>query len=247
MRIGWLGRIAPRMDLGATYATKVYMQDFDECRGLLAGGNFDIPSNFTLGAAFENEDVTLALELHRSFFGNVPELGNGGLNSVEDPAGKPLGDELGSGFNWKHQANYRMALIWHATPRLDVRTGFAYGRVPQVDSSANTATFTMLAPSRRASAARLLSRRCVRATQHGRQVPQRDRAAAEDRELDVLIRPQRFTARVIRKLWCTQFPRNHWATRPSSSDRNAASMAGSPCSDATSLITGATVCSMFAR
>jgi long-chain fatty acid transport protein len=147
VRIGWLGRIRPWLDVGATYATKVYMQDFDEYRGLLAGGNFDIPSNFTLGLALKNEDVTLALELHRIFFGNVPELGNGGLNSLDDPVGKPLGDEHGSGFNWKHQTNYRVALIWHATPRLDVRTGFAYGRVPQADRSANTATFTMLAPN----------------------------------------------------------------------------------------------------
>jgi long-chain fatty acid transport protein len=147
VRIGWLGRIRPWLDLGATYATKVYMEDFDEYRGLLAGGNFDIPSNFTLGLALKNQDVTLALELHRIFFGSVPELGNGGLNSLQDPVGKPLGDEDGSGFNWKHQTNYRVALTWHATPRLDLRAGFAYGRVPQADSSSNTATFTMLAPN----------------------------------------------------------------------------------------------------
>ena len=146
VRVGWLGRVTPWLDLGATYATKVYMQDFKEYRGLLAGGNFDIPSNFTLGAAFKNEDVTLALELHRIFFGDIPQLGNGVLNSLTDPQ-KPLGDKDGSGFNWKHQTNYRVALTWHATPRLDLRTGFAYGRLPQADSSANTASYSMLAPN----------------------------------------------------------------------------------------------------
>lgn len=147
VRVGWLGRLRPWLDVGATYATKVYMEDFHEYRGLLVGGNFDIPANFSMGLALKDEHVTLALEVHRIYFGNVPALANGVLNSLNDPTGKPLGDQHGSGFNWEHQTNYRVALIWHATPRLDVRAGFAYGRVPQADDSTNTASFTMLAPN----------------------------------------------------------------------------------------------------
>lgn len=146
VRFGWLGMIRPWLDLGATYATRVYMQDFHEYRGLLAGGSFDIPDNFSLGFALKDRNLTLAGDIHRIFFGHVPELGNGVLNSLNDPD-KPLGDRHGSGFNWNHQTNYRLALIWHATPRLDLRAGFAYGRVPQTDSSTNTASFTMLAPN----------------------------------------------------------------------------------------------------
>ncbi|MCC2657053.1 MAG: long-chain fatty acid transport protein [Panacagrimonas sp.] len=146
VRVGWLGRLTPWFDLGATYATKIYMQDFHEYRGLLAGGSFDIPANFSVGMALKDQDVTLALEVHRIFFGNVPALANGELNSLTDPT-TPLGDKQGSGFNWHHQTNYRMALMWHATPRLDLRAGFAYGRVPQADSSNNTVTFSMLAPN----------------------------------------------------------------------------------------------------
>lgn len=146
-RFGWLGRVRPWLDVGVTYATKIYMQDFDEYRGLLAGGSFDIPANFSAGLALKDERVTLALEVHRIFFGDVPALANGVLNTLNDPEGKPLGSRQGSGFNWNHQTNYRTALIWHATPRLDLRAGFAYGRVPQADSSTNTASFTMLAPN----------------------------------------------------------------------------------------------------
>lgn len=147
LRVGWLGRLQPWLDLGATYATKVYMEDFHEYRGLLAGGSFDIPANFSVGLALKDENLTLALEVHRIYFGDVPALHNGVLNTLNDPVGKPLGDRHGSGFNWQHQTNYRAALTWHATPRLDMRAGFAYGRVPQADSSANTASFTMLAPN----------------------------------------------------------------------------------------------------
>jgi len=147
VRFGWLGHVTPWMDLGATYATRVYMQDFDEYRGLLAGGNFNIPDNFSVGFALKDENLTLAGDVHRIFWGHVPALANGVLETLADPVNRPLGDKHGSGFNWQHQTNYRLALIWHATTRLDLRAGFAYGRVPQADSSTNTASFTMLAPN----------------------------------------------------------------------------------------------------
>lgn len=147
VRFGWLGQVLPWLDLGATYATRVYMQDFDEYRGLLAGGSFDIPDNFSVGFALKDSNLTLAGDVHRIFFGHVPALGNGVLNTLENPEGRPLGDRHASGFNWNHQTNYRLALTWHTTPRLDLRAGFAYGRVPQADSSTNTASFTMLAPN----------------------------------------------------------------------------------------------------
>lgn len=146
VRVGWLGKIQPWLDLGATYATKVYMEEFNEYRGLLADGSFDIPDNFSVGFALKDQNLTLAGDIHRIFFGHVPALGNGVLNTLTDPE-KPLGDRRGSGFNWNHQTNYRLSLTWHTTPNLDLRAGFAYGRVPQADSSTNTASFTMLAPN----------------------------------------------------------------------------------------------------
>lgn len=147
VRVGWLGRVRPWLDLGASYATRVYMQDFKEYRGLLADGSFDIPANVSLGFALKDRNLTFAVDVHRIFFGDVPALGNGVLDTLQDPIGKPLGDKKGSGFNWRNQTNYRVALTWHATPRLDLRAGFAYGRVPQADGSTDSASFTMLAPT----------------------------------------------------------------------------------------------------
>ena len=149
VRIGWFGQVRPWLNLGASYASRIYMQDFDEYRGLVAGGNFDIPANFSVGFALKDEHVTLAFDLHRIFFAGVPMLANGVQDSLTDPVNKPLGHRNGSGFNWRHQTNYRVALTWHATPRLDLRAGFAYGRLGQANGSADSASFAMLAPNPR--------------------------------------------------------------------------------------------------
>jgi len=147
VRIGWLGQVLPWMDLGASYSTRVYMQDFNEYEGLFAGGNFDIPATASVGIALKDENLTFAVDVQRIFFGDVPALNNGVLDTLLDPQGKPLGSVNGSGFNWRNQTNYRAVLTWHTTPRLDIRAGFAYGRVAQADDSANTGTFLALAPN----------------------------------------------------------------------------------------------------
>lgn len=69
------------------------------------------------------------------------------LNSLQDPADRPLGSRDGSGFNWRHQTNYRVALGYAATTSLTLRAGFAYGRRPQADNSENSVSLNMLAPN----------------------------------------------------------------------------------------------------
>lgn len=148
LRVGWYGRILPWLDLGAAYATRIYMQKFDKYRGLLAdSGSFDIPSNFSLGLALKGDDVTLGFDIQRVLFGEIPALHNGVLNSLNDPAGSPLGSKTGSGFNWRDQTNYRLSGEWRATSALALRAGVAYGELAQADHSVNTASLTMLAPN----------------------------------------------------------------------------------------------------
>lgn len=148
VRVGWFGQMLPWLDLGASYATKIYFEPFDEYRGLLAdAGRFDIPSNFAVGLALKNEDVTLALDVQRIFFGHIPALANGVTNTLNNPVDNGFGDRNGSGFNWGNQTNYRVSLAFHATPRLDVRAGFTYGRQPQPDSGVDTASFNMFTPN----------------------------------------------------------------------------------------------------
>jgi long-chain fatty acid transport protein len=49
-RIGYQGEIAPSLNLGVSYQTRIYMSKFHKYAGLLAEqGDFDIPSNWTIG------------------------------------------------------------------------------------------------------------------------------------------------------------------------------------------------------
>ena len=149
LRVGWYGRIFSWLDLGASYSTRVYMERFKKYEGLLADrGDFDIPANYSIGAAIRPlRDLTIGLDIQRIEFGEIKALGNGVQNSLQDPAGSPLGSKGGSGFNWCNQTNYRVALIYALKPTLTLRGGYAYGRNPQRDRGPNSVSFNMLAPN----------------------------------------------------------------------------------------------------
>lgn len=151
VRVGWFGRILPSLDLGAAYSTRIYMEKFDKYRGLLAdGGDFDIPANFSVGFAHRPlAKWTLAGDVQRVLYGEIKALSNGVLASLQDPENSGLGSRNGSGFNWRHQTNYRVALIHELTPTLTLRAGYAYGRLAQADSSIDSVSFNLLAPNPR--------------------------------------------------------------------------------------------------
>lgn len=129
VRIGWYGEIRPWLSLGAAYASKTYMQDFDKYKGLFAEGSFDVPANYSIGAAFKLSDKWLvALDVQRIEFREVRALGNSIRASTLDPVANPLGSSSGSGFGWqRNQTNYKLGLTYRATPRLTLRAGYTYG------------------------------------------------------------------------------------------------------------------------
>lgn len=149
VRIGWYGQLRPWLSLGAAYSTRIYMQHFESYRGLLAGnGDFDVPANYSLGLGLKPlASLTLGFDVQRIEFGGIKALGNGVQNSLQDPAGSPLGSASGSGFNWSDQTNYRAAIAWTALPTLTLRAGYAYGDRPQRDASANSVSFNLMAPN----------------------------------------------------------------------------------------------------
>lgn len=154
VRVGWYGEVLPRLTLGAAYATKIYMQRFDRYRGLFADdGHFDVPSNYSVGAAFRvTPKWLLALDVQRINFHDVPAVGNSLLNSLENPQGAPLGSKRGSGFNWRNQTNYRIGTEFTLSPRLSILGGIAYGRVPGDQSIGSVSVNTLsLTPTTTAS------------------------------------------------------------------------------------------------
>lgn len=149
VRVGWYGEITPWLTAGAAYASKIYMQEFDKYEGLLAGsGDFDIPANYSVGVAITPwKRWTIGIDIQRIRFGEIRALGNGVLNSIQDPENSPLGSNDGSGFNWRNQTNYKIAASYVASPKLTLRTGYAYGKRVQKDDSVNSVSFNMFTPN----------------------------------------------------------------------------------------------------
>ncbi|MEN9727138.1 MAG: hypothetical protein RL434_1504 [Pseudomonadota bacterium] len=149
VRLGWLGQVAPGLTLGAAWASRVYMDEFEKYDGLLADGQLDIPENFSVGAAARpiGTKFTFTFDYQRINFGDVNAMGNGVMNTPNNPVGNPFGSSSGSGFNWENQNNYKVGVAYAFSPTLVIRGGYVYGETAQRDSTINTVSFNMVAPN----------------------------------------------------------------------------------------------------
>lgn len=150
-RIGWTGKFMDdRVTLGATYASKVYMQKFDKYKGLFAnGGEFDIPENYAIGIGFKPIDkLTIAMDVQRILYSDVASVGNRGPdptgNLPNAANGTLLGLPGGSGFGWKDQTVYKLGVAWKQSDKLTLRAGYNYGKTPIPQDQL---LFNLLAPA----------------------------------------------------------------------------------------------------
>ena len=140
-RFGWMGHFQDnKLSLGATYATKVYMQKFKLYRGLFAeAGSFDVPVNYAVGMAYKlNKDLTFAFDIQRILYSGVPSVGNRGPYvgapdsfNTPPPTGEfALGNDHGLGFGWKDMTVYKMGVAYKYSDKLTLRAGYNYGKNP---------------------------------------------------------------------------------------------------------------------
>ena len=144
-RIGWIGHFVDnKIDLGATYATKIYMSKIGGYRGLFAGhGSFDIPANYGIGLALHPTDQwTLAFDITRIMYADVPSVANFGPGLASAPvtpftvgATCPngtycLGQPLGLGFGWKNQTVYKFGLAYKLNQQWTLKAGYNYAHSP---------------------------------------------------------------------------------------------------------------------
>lgn len=139
LRIGWQGRVSDMVALGATYSTKVYMGRFDKYSGLFAQqGDFDIPSNFSLGIALTpNSQWTIAADYERIYYGQIASVGN------PSAAAAPLGADNGPGFGWQNINVFKLGVAYAMNDRWTLRAGLNIGGNP-IESQ--DVTFNILAP-----------------------------------------------------------------------------------------------------
>lgn len=159
VRLGWTGNITSNITLGASASSKIYMQEFDQYRGLFAEqGDFDIPANFGVGIAVKmTPETTVSFDVQRILYGDVASIANKGPTADEffgafatvigggsyATANNALGTDGGWGFGWEDITVYKLGINHQLNTQWALRGGVNVGGNP-IDSDQNL--FNILAP-----------------------------------------------------------------------------------------------------
>ena len=139
LRLGYQGQLGSQVTVGAAYSPRINMSRFDDYRGLFAGnGDFDIPENINLGAAWQaSPALLLALDYQRINYSGVASVG--GSSQVQ----AQLGSANGPGFGWRDIEVWKLGAQWQANADWTLRAGVNRGQNPV---TASDVTFNILAP-----------------------------------------------------------------------------------------------------
>ena len=169
-KVGYQGEVAEGVRVGISYQSKISMGEFDEYKGLFAeGGDFDIPSTYTLGVSFDvGKTGVIVADYQRINYTDVASLSNpisnltggGCLDTLNGaifqgtyPASLPssppasgatcLGGPDGAGFGWEDIGILKLGFQWTAA-NIDWRVGYSHSDQPIPDSET---LFNILAPA----------------------------------------------------------------------------------------------------
>jgi long-chain fatty acid transport protein len=148
VRIGYMGQFTEQFAVGAAYATKMSMGEFDAYKGLFAqSGKFDIPSNFTIGGSFRpTEQWLLALDFQRIFYSDSVAVSNPSSligNCAQGSVNACLGGSNGAGFGWQDINVWKFGVQYQLNDQWTLRGGYNYTQNPV---QAADVTFNILAP-----------------------------------------------------------------------------------------------------
>jgi long-chain fatty acid transport protein len=156
IRLGIQTEISPGVRFGAAYQPEIDMSEFDDYAGLFAeDGDFDIPSNFTVGLAIDVQDHgVLVVDIQQINYEDVPAVSNPiapltdgscaagtgpGFSGVGDGC---LGGDDGAGFGWEDMTVVKIGYQWQDGD-MTWRVGYSTGDQPIPSSEV---VFNILAP-----------------------------------------------------------------------------------------------------
>lgn len=155
VRLGYQAEIKPGIRFGAAYQPEIDMEEFDDYSGLFAeDGDFDIPSNFTIGMAFDvgSNNGVLVIDLQQINYEDVKAVSNpiepltDGSCAANPATGGTgdgcLGGDDGAGFGWEDITVVKIGYQWQVDD-WTWRVGYSDGDQPIPSSEV---TFNILAP-----------------------------------------------------------------------------------------------------
>jgi len=141
VRLGVEFALDESIRIGASYQSQLLMSKFDKYAGLFAQqGDFDIPSNFQVGVAFDvTPDLTFMVDYRYINYSEIKAVSNPNPNGLN-----LLGTSNGPGFGWKDVQTIKFGAEYNATEDLTVRAGYSYNTQPIPSSQV---LFNVLAPA----------------------------------------------------------------------------------------------------
>jgi len=146
VRLGVQAEVTPGLTLGAAYQPKIDMSEFDSYAGLFAEkGDFDVPSNWTLGLAWHVSDNNVFLfDIQQIDYTDVASVSNSIKNlQTMCPGDGCLGGSSGGGFGWEDMTIYKLGYEWASSDAWTWRVGYSITDQPIPTTEA---TFNILAP-----------------------------------------------------------------------------------------------------
>ena len=150
VRLGWLGKFDNGVSVGASWQSRSRMSRFKKYDQLFAeNGDFDIPSTWTLGVAFElMPKVNVAFDVQKINYTEINSVANPntGWNDLfaDGVLDNPLGSDAGPGFGWSDMTVYKLGFDYQYSKNLVMRAGWNHGSQPV---SASEVQFNVLAPA----------------------------------------------------------------------------------------------------
>ena len=155
LRLGFQTELSPGIRFGAAYQPEIDMSEFDDYSGLFAeDGDFNIPSNFTLGLAIDvGRNGVFLVDFQQINYEDVAAVSNpiSPLTDGSCATGAPttggtgagcLGGDDGAGFGWEDMQVVKLGYQW-VDGKMTWRVGYSVGDQPIPDSEV---LFNILAP-----------------------------------------------------------------------------------------------------
>lgn len=126
VRLGVTGEVMPGLTLAASFQPKVDMSELDKYSGLFAEqGDFDIPSNATLGVAWKfTPDMAVVFDIQRINYSDVAAISNPSTNQTL------FGADNGPGFGWEDILVYKLGYQWSTSAAWTWRVGYSHSEQP---------------------------------------------------------------------------------------------------------------------
>lgn len=128
VRAGLEWKLAPGVKFGLAGNSRIYMQPFNEYRGLFAEqGRNDAPATIQAGIAVDvRPNVTMMVDYKHIWYSSIAALGN-----TSTTTGAILfGADNGPGFGLRDLDIYKIAMEWRANQLLTLRAGYSYNTKP---------------------------------------------------------------------------------------------------------------------